>query len=88
MVVPLGMAKDSSYQVSSQNSKNKGNFQPKNLNFRRQLLNKLSPLVPKCKIGIVVPPGMAKDHPTKFHPKTPKTKATFGQKNVTLGAGY
>ena len=41
------MAKDQSSQVSSQNSKNKGNFIQKNLNFGLWLLNKLGPLVAK-----------------------------------------
>ena len=45
--VPPAMAKDHSCQVSSKNSKNKGNFILKNLNFGLWLLNKLGPLVAK-----------------------------------------
>ena len=77
MVVPPGMAKDQSYQVSSQNSKNKSNFWLKNLNFRCCLLNKLGPLVAKWKTGMVVPPAMAKDQSCQVSSKNSKNKGNF-----------
>ena len=83
MVFPLSMAKDQSYQVSSQNSKNKGNFWLKILNFRHRLLNKLGLLVAKWKTVMVVPPGMAKDQSYQVSAPNLK-KGNFWLKNLNF----
>ena len=85
MVVPLAMAQDQSYQVSSKNSKNKSNFWLKNLNFRLRLLNKLSPLVAKWKTAMVVSPAMSKDQSCKVSSQNSENKGNFLLKNLDFG---
>ena len=75
--VPPAMAKDQSCQVSFKNSKIKGNFFRKNLDFGLRLLNKLGPLVAKSKTGMVVPPAMAKDQSCQVSSKNSKNKGNF-----------
>ena len=85
LAVPPAMAKDQSCQVSSKNSKIKGNFFRKNLDFGLRLLNKLGPLVAKSKTGMVVPPAMAKDQSCQVSSQNSKNKGNFIPKNLNFG---